>query len=484
MTCGRKSTRTKFPCVRWAAKIIVENKKKYQTRSGSKKKKESTKGHFFEDTDDQNILPKKNTTTMSEPIRKKINQLASAPTPQNTPASLTSSYLKNNPLIVPSTIDEEAEIKKNLSNNPAFLSMIQGKLGTLVGRDSGYIDALSPNVKNRIYSLKAVQKEQMKLEEEFQRELLELEKKFAKKYEPFFKRRSDIISGNIEPTEEEVETGKEIERELGADEDEDEDNKLEEIREEEEGEKESAEEEVRGIPDFWLTALENLTYVSQTITERDQEVLSFLTDVRLEYLEKPGFRLVFEFAENPFFKNSKLSKTYYYQEELGYSGDFIYDHAEGDVIEWTSAKQNVTVSIERRRQRNKQTQQTRTIEKVTPEESFFNFFDPPKAPADEDEEEDEFDEEELEARLALDYQLGEELKDKLIPRAIDWFTGSAVDYEGDEEEFGAFDEEDEEDDEEEDEDDDDEDDEDDDDDDEDEESAAKKGKQPPECKQT
>lgn len=420
---------------------------------------------------------------MSEPIKKKINQLASAPTPQNTPASLTGSYLKNNPLMVPTTIDEEAEIKKNLSNNPAFLSMIQGKLGTLIGKDSGYVDALSPKVKNRIYSLKAIQKQQMDLEPEFQRELLELEKKYAAKYQPIYDHRRDIINGVVEPTEEEIETGKQIEKELGAYEDEEEDApKLEEIKEEEDEAEGETKEEEKGIPNFWLTAFENLSFLSQTITDRDQEVLAFLKDVRLEYLSQPGFRLVFEFNENPFFKNQKLSKTYYYQTELGYSGDYIYDHAEGDVIEWTSAKQNVTVTIERRRQRNKQTQQTRTIEKATPVESFFNFFDPPKAPADDEEgaEEDEEDleeTEELEARLKLDYQLGEELKDQLIPRAIDWFTGAAVDYEGElEDEFDEFDEEDD--------DDEDDDEDEDEDDDEDDADGGAKGKQPPECKQT
>lgn len=35
----------------------------------------------------------------------------------------------------------------------------------------------------------------------------------------------------------------------------------------------------------------------------------------------------------------------------------------------------------------------------------------------------------LEERLELDYQLGEDIKEKLIPRAIDWFTGEALRYE-------------------------------------------------------
>ena len=60
-----------------------------------------------------------------------------------------------------------------------------------------------------------------------------------------------------------------------------------------------------------------------------------------------------------------------------------------------------------------------------PTESFFNFFDPPKAPAGEDEDVPE----DVEERLELDYQLGEDIKEKLIPRAIDWFTGEALQFE-------------------------------------------------------
>lgn len=35
----------------------------------------------------------------------------------------------------------------------------------------------------------------------------------------------------------------------------------------------------------------------------------------------------------------------------------------------------------------------------------------------------------VEERLELDYQLGEDIKEKLIPRAIDWFTGEALQFE-------------------------------------------------------
>lgn len=398
--------------------------------------------------------------------RNKHGDISKAPTPQNTPSSVTNSFLRSQPPTV-STITEEdsSKLGGQLANNPALLSMIQGKLGTLVGKQSGYIDSLPKAVQQRVLGLKAVQQKQMALEAEFQKELLELEKKYFKKYEPLYERRKKFVNGDAEPTKEEIEEGEALNDDDEDDEDDD----------EEEEEHDAEEEAPSGVPGFWLTALENLPTVSETITDRDSDILQSLVDVRMEYLDTPGFELIFEFADNEYFSNHILTKTYHYQAELGYSGDFVYDHADGCEVNWKLREKNVTINIERRKQRNKTTKQTRTIEKLTPAESFFNFFDPPKPPAkdeqdEDDEEEDAEDEEDddLEARLELDYQLGEEIKDRLIPRAVDWFTGDAVefgypeDFE-DEEEFT---------DEEEDEDSEGE-----------EEDESKSKEQPPECKQ-
>jgi len=81
-----------------------------------------------------------------------------------------------------------------------------------------------------------------------------------------------------------------------------------------------------------------------------------------------------------------------------------------------------------------------------PTESFFNFFSPPQPPTDDDDSVAS----DIEERLELDYQLGEDIKEKLIPRAIDWFTGEALQFEElgediDPEEFDDEDDEDEDD---------------------------------------
>jgi len=368
---------------------------------------------------------------MAEPIRNKKPDLT-APTPQNTPASAApiSSRAQQPGL---SSLKEEdfdkAAAAGLLAQNPALVSMMQAKLGSLVGRSSGYIESLPASVRRRVAGLKGVQKEHSKLEAQFQEEVLELEKKYFVKFTPLYEKRAKIVNGSTEPSKEEIEAGEQS----------DEENEEEAM--DAEKPEEASGEDVKGIPEFWLSAMKNQVSLAEMITDRDEEALKFLTDIRMEYLEKPGFKLIFEFSENPFFSNKTISKTYFYQEENGYGGDFIYDHAEGDKIEWKPGK-DLTVRIESKKQRNKNTKQTRVVRKTVPCESFFNFFSPPKPP-----QEDDTGTSDIEERLELDYQLGEDIKEKLIPRAIDWFTGEALQFENldefDEAEFEDEDDEDE-----------------------------------------
>ncbi|KAI0119229.1 nucleosome assembly protein [Daldinia grandis] len=357
---------------------------------------------------------------MAEPIKNRRAEVP-APTPQNTPASNApiSSHAQQPGV---ASIKEEdldrAAAASIFAQNPKLVQMIQGRLGSLVGRSSGYIESLPSVVRRRVAGLKGIQKDHSKLEAEFQEEVLQLEKKYFAKFTPLYEKRAAIVNGKDEPTEEQVKAGED-----------EEDEKDEAEAEAEKGEEEKATSEtaelVKGIPEFWLSAMKNQISLAEMITDRDEAALRYLTDIRMEYLDKPGFRLIFEFAENEFFTNKTITKTYFYQNESGYGGDFIYDHAEGDKIEWKEGR-DLTVRIESKKQRNKNTKQTRIVKKTVPTESFFNFFSPPKAPTDDDDNDAASD---IEERLELDYQLGEDIKEKLIPRAIDWFTGEALAFE-------------------------------------------------------
>lgn len=233
--------------------------------------------------------------------------------------------------------------------------MIQGKLGSLVGRSSGYIESLPAPVRRRVAGLKGVQKEHSKLEAEFQEEVLQLEKKYFAKFTPLYQKRAKIVNGAAEPTEEEIKAGE-------PEDEEDEDDEVEKTETESE---EKKDENVTGIPEFWLSAMKNQVSLAEMITDRDEAALKSLTDVRMEYLDRPGFRLIFEFAENEYFTNSTITKTYFYQEESGYGGDFIYDHAEGDKVDWKSGK-DLTVRVESKKQRNK-SESRKALNRLLPE---------------------------------------------------------------------------------------------------------------------
>ena len=221
--------------------------------------------------------------------------------------------------------------------------MIQGKLGSLVGRSSGYVESLPAPVRRRVAGLQGVQQEHSKLEAKFQEEVLELEKKYFARFTPLYEKRAKIVNGTTEPSEEEVKAGEQDGEEASED---------GESGKPGSTDKDESAQSFKGIPEFWLSAMKNQVSLAELITQNDEQALKHLTDIRMEYLEQPGFRLIFEFADNEFFSNSTITKTYYYQEESGYGGDFIYDHATGDKIAWKSDK-DLTVKIESKKQRNK-----------------------------------------------------------------------------------------------------------------------------------
>lgn len=217
--------------------------------------------------------------------------------------------------------------------------MVEGRLANLLGRSSGYIESLPVAVRHRVDGLQGLQVEQSKIEAEFQAEILELEKKYAKRYAPLFSKRAAIINGKEEPTDELVEEGRKADEEDSDDEDEDDEPAAASRPKPTPAQLESDPKVCchsphflktqpdshtmslqKGIPEFWATALKNHIGISDTITERDEELLKHLIDLRIEYLEeKKGFKLIFEFGEGAqeFFTNKALEKTYIYQDEVG-----------------------------------------------------------------------------------------------------------------------------------------------------------------------
>jgi len=370
-----------------------------------------------------------------------------APTPQNTPLNAAPITLGLSRPTVPAIEeergDDDDEPEEAIAPGAAGIlsSIAQRKLQALVGQSSGYVENLPTPAKRSVEALKGVQHKSNELFAQYKKECLELEKKYLALQQPIFDRRKEIIAGSAAPTVEEIALGEKVSAE-----DEEDYKPLSPV----EGEPEAT-----PIPEFWLTALRNHMELAEIITDSDAELLKHLVDIRLSYLPAdapaPGYKLTFVFEKNDWFENEVLEKTYYYQSEVGYLGDFIYERAEGTEIKWKSDEKDLTKVIEVKKQRNKNTQRTRLVKKTRPADSFFNFFSPPVPPSDDDEEEmSENALNDLEMKLEVDYQIGEDFKEKIIPRAVDYFTGKALAYEGpdsDDDDFEDYDEDSDEDDE-------------------------------------
>lgn len=170
-----------------------------------------------------------------------------------------------------------------LMKNPELVAAVQAKLNGLLGEPSGFIEMLPKCVKRRVNALKNIQVECAKLEGKFYEEAHQLEMKYCELFKPFYEKRNDIINAGYEPTDDEskwVEPGfdedTDLETEGNKDKEESEEKDCEKT-EEEKSEQEKFAEEVKsklkldmdenakGIPEFWLTAMKNVELIGDMI---------------------------------------------------------------------------------------------------------------------------------------------------------------------------------------------------------------------------
>merc|ERR1711955_4218 len=150
-----------------------------------------------------------------------------------------------------------------------------------------------------------------------------------------------------------------------------------------------------------------------------------------------GFTLHFHFSPNDYFTNEVLTKTYILKCEPQEDEPFSFEGPEiikctGCTIDWKKEK-NLTVKQVKKKQKHKSKGSIRTITKQVKADSFFNFFDPPAVPDDPNAEVDE----DTQALLTADFEIGHYIRERIVPRAVLFFTGEALeddDYDDEEEE--------------------------------------------------
>merc|ERR1712018_101492 len=318
----------------------------------------------------------------------------------------------------------KAAMVAELLKNPALFSIM----------NSDYIASLPAPVKRRLKALKKIQLESTKIEAKFYEEVHKLECKYHEMYQPLYQKRSTITKGEYEPNDDECNwpsDDDEEDEELAGD------MKDKAKLEDEKSKKEATEKDAKGVPDFWLTIFKNVDMLQEMVQEADEPVLSKLTDITVTFSESPmGFTLHFFFAPNDYFSNNVLTKEYEMKCEPSEDDPFSFEGPEifkckGCTINWKEPGKNLTVKTVKKKQKHKSKGNVRTITKQVKNDSFFNFFDPPPISDDPDADVDP----ETQDLLTADFEIGHYIRDRIIPRAILFFTGEALeDDEFDEEE--------------------------------------------------
>ncbi|KAI4355451.1 hypothetical protein L6164_004226 [Bauhinia variegata] len=273
-----------------------------------------------------------------------------------------------------------------------LVNEIKNKLQLLAGQHVDILETLSPKVRKRVDILRDLQSQHDELQAKFLEERASLEAKYQKLYEPLYAKRYEIVNGVVE---------------------------VEGVTDEVPDKEDKATEE-KGVPEFWLTAMKSNEILAEEITERDEEALKYITDIKWCRVDNPrGFKLEFFFDSNPYFKNTVLTKTYHMIDD----DDPMLEKAIGTEIEWYPGK-NLTQKVVKKKPR-KGSKNSKPIVKRESCDSFFNFFNPPQIPED-DHDIDENAAEELESLMQQDYDIGSTIRDKIIPHAVLWFTGEAI----------------------------------------------------------
>lgn len=345
------------------------------------------------------------------------------------------------------------EMVTQVMQNPGVLAALQDRLTSMVGQPSGYIQSLPKVVKRRLKALKKLQFESIKIESKFYEEVHDMECRYAALYQPLFERRKDILNGTVEPTDSDCDwpsDEEEEEEEKKLAEDMKDKAKISEDKEKKAEEEKTEEEDPKGVPQFWLTVFKNVEMLSEMVQEHDEPILQHLNDIKVKFSpsSQMGFTLEFYFGPNDHFTNTVLTKEYGMRAEPDPTDPFSFEGPEiikckGCTIDWKKGK-NVTVKVIKKVQKHKGRGTKRTVTKTVQNDSFFNFFNPPEVPEGEEPDED------LEALLASDFEIGHFLRERVVPRAVLYFTGEALeddddfdDEEGEEEgdeEDGEYDE--------------------------------------------
>jgi len=151
---------------------------------------------------------------------------------------------------------------------------------------------------------------------------------------------------------------------------------------------------IKSIPNFWATVFINHPQVSAILGEEDEDALQYLTSISVEEFEdiKSGYKIKFQFKQNPYFSDSEIEKEFHLHDDDLPSGPT------STAIKWLPGKSLVakTANGAGSKRKNEEAQPT-----------FFTWFaDNPEAGMDE---------------------IGEAIKDEIWPNPLQFYLGNMDD---------------------------------------------------------
>lgn len=99
---------------------------------------------------------------------------------------------------VEEVVTEGVQEQKSAFQNPELLKAFESRMNSLQGQKSSYIENLPEVVKQRIETLQDLQLEHKKIELEFHKQVVELEKKFLLQHDVVHAKRVEVITGKLD----------------------------------------------------------------------------------------------------------------------------------------------------------------------------------------------------------------------------------------------------------------------------------------------
>ncbi|XP_062106661.1 NAP1-related protein 2-like isoform X2 [Humulus lupulus] len=161
---------------------------------------------------------------------------------------------------------------------------------------------------------------------------------------------------------------------------------------------------IKTIPDFWLTAFLSHPVLCDILSEEDQKIFKHLDSLDVEDFKdlKSGYSITFNFTENPYFEDTKLTKSFSFSDEGT-------TQITGTLIKWKEGMAALVNGVNDEKKGKKRS--------IT-HQSFFSWF---------------CDTEQTEI-IELQDEVGEIIKEDLWPNPLKYFNSEADEEDSDDDE--------------------------------------------------